>query len=146
MPIEVIMLRSAAVIRNKDQIMRTKNFFIVATIFGWLIFTFSTPAIIAGVFIVLGTAQPWGLVVPSLFLTFGWLLTRLDFHEVYWKKTLGIFIVTWVIVGIITTLLIISRTGSPGLTYGALPVLYCLGVGGLLLTTLSPARVKSSPA
>ena len=126
--------------------MKTKNYLIVATVCGWLIFVFSTPAVIAGAFIVLGTAQPWGLVFPVLFLTFGWALTRLDFHEVHWKQTLGIFIVIWGIVGIIISLLIISRTDSLGLTYGVLPALFCLSFGGLLLTILSPAWVKSSQA
>ena len=126
--------------------MGKKNYLVVATIFGWLVFAFATPAIIAGIFIVLGTAQPWGLVIPFLILTCGWLLTRLDFHEIYWKKTLGILITAWGIVGIFTTLLIISRIDSLVLTYGALPVLYCLGFGGLMLTILSPVNATSSPA
>jgi hypothetical protein len=126
--------------------MGKKNYLVVATIFGWLVFAFSTPAIIAGIFIVLGTAQPWGLVVPFLILTFGWSLTRLDFHEIYWKKTLGIIVTTWGTVGVFTTLLIISRTDSPVLTYAVLPVLYCLGIGGFMLTMLSPAAASTSPA
>lgn len=124
--------------------MGKKDYLVTATIFGWLIFAFCIPAIIAGIFIVLGTAQPWGLVVPFLILTCGWVLTRLDFHEIYWKKTLGIVLTTWGIVGIFTTLLIISRTNSLVLAYGALPALYCLGFGGLMLTILSPVSATSS--
>ena len=125
--------------------MKKNNYLVSATILGWLVFAFSTPAIIAGIFIVLGTAQPWGMVMPLLILTCGWVLTRLDFHEIYWKKTLGIIVTMWGIIGIFTTLLIISRTDSQALTYGALPVLYCLSVGGLILTLQSPVSPRSSP-
>lgn len=143
-PIKVI-IYSGSYLRPATQgktMKKNNNYLMIATITGWLIVTFSAPAIISGIFIVLGTAQPWGLVVPFLFLTFGWALTRLDFHEVYWKETLGIFIVIWGIVGIFTTLLIISRTNSLLLTFGVLPVLYCIGIGGLVL---SQARVRSRP-
>jgi hypothetical protein len=129
-----------------EKMSKKKNYLVVATVIGWLVFVFTIPATITGIFIVLGTAQPWGLVIPLLILTCSWVLTRLDFYEIYWKKTLGIIVTTWGIMGIFTTLLIISRADSLVLTYGVLPVLYCVGVGGLILTIQSPESPRSSPA
>jgi len=125
--------------------MKNKSHLVTATVTGWLIFAFSTPAIITGVFIVLGTAQPWGIIVPAIFMSVGWLLTRLDFNEKYWRRTIGEIIAAWGFAGILTALLIISRNNSMSLTLVGLPLIYCAAFAGFMLTILSPAGGKTSP-
>jgi len=113
---------------------------VTLTILGWLIFAFAIPAIISGLFFVLGRAEPWGLIIPVLVASFGWLLTRLDFREQYWRKTLGGLMISWAVAGILIALLIVSRTDSLNLVFWSIPPTYLFGIAGMLLLILAPAR------
>jgi hypothetical protein len=113
---------------------------VTLTILGWLIFVFSIPAVISGMFIVLGMAEPWGLVVPVLVASFGWALTRLDFKEKDWRKTLGGLMISWAVLGIFITLLVVSRTDSLNILFWSIPLAYCFGLAGLLIMVLTPTE------
>ncbi|MFC2070354.1 hypothetical protein ACFLTB_04190 [Chloroflexota bacterium] len=125
--------------------MKSKKYLGALTVLGWLILLFSSPAIIAGAFIVLGTAQPWGLVVPVLIFSIGWILIRLDLSEIYWKRTLGEILSAWAVMGTLVIVLIVSRTNSLSLTLWTLPLIYCCGLAGLLILMWSSKRYKASP-
>ena len=88
----------------------------------------------------LGRAEPWGLIIPVLVASFGWLLTRLDFREQYWRKTLGGLMISWAVAGILIALLIVSRTDSLNLVFWSIPPTYLFGIAGMLLLILAPAR------
>ena len=113
---------------------------VALTVLGWLIFAFAIPAVISGIFFVLGKAEPWGLIIPFLIASFGWLLTRLDFQEKYWRKTLGGLMVSWAVAGILIALLIVSRTDSMSLVFWSVPLAYLFGIAGMLLLVLTPAK------
>ncbi len=113
---------------------------VTLTIIGWLLFAFAIPGAISGLFFVLGSAEPWGLIMPALVASFGWLLTRLDFKEKYWRNTLGVLMISWAVMGILIALLIVSRTDSLNLVFWSVPLAYLFGIAGMLLLVLSPAR------
>ncbi len=113
---------------------------VTTMIFGWLIFAFAIPAIIAGMFIVLGTAEPWGLAVPVLVASLGWVLTRIDFKEKRWRGTLGSLMISWTILGIFIVFLIVSRTDSLSLAIWVIPPAACTGLAGVLIMLSGPEK------
>ena len=113
---------------------------VTLTIVGWLIFAFAIPGAISGLFFVLGKAEPWGLIIPVLVATFGWLLTRLDFKEKYWRKTVGGLMISWAVMAILIALLIVSRTDSVNLVFWSVPPACLFGIAGMLLLVLPPPR------
>ena len=120
--------------------MKTHAFIVTFTISGWLVFVFAIPAVIAGFFFVMGTAEPWGMAVPVMVASFGWLLTRLDFREIRWRTTVGWLMVSWAVMSILISLLILSRTDSLSLAIWSMPPAYCFGMAGILLMLLEPRK------
>ncbi len=119
-----------------------RNLVVSLTIAGWLIITFSVPGIIVGIFLVLGTGSPAGLAVPVLIASFGWVLTRLDFKEQSWRKSLGMLITILSGSALVIICLLVTRNDSLTLAvWGTLAAAFA-ALGGVLLAVLSPGKQK----
>jgi hypothetical protein len=116
---------------------------VALTVAGWLLIVFTIPGIVVGIFFVLGTAEPWWLVIPLLAAAGFWCLTRLDFKEKTWIKSAGILITGLAASAVFTLCLIVSRNNSlPLVLWGILPAAF-IGLGGVIMIILSPENRKS---